>query len=61
MKLHDYQKMFQKIKNKISVVKITGGEPLLRSDLAQIIIAASKDGGIKFASIFTNGTMTYNL
>lgn len=61
MKLCDYQKMFQKIKDKISVVKITGGEPLLRSDLAQIIIAASEDGGVKFASIFTNGTMTDSL
>jgi MoaA/NifB/PqqE/SkfB family radical SAM enzyme len=61
MELRDYQKMFHKIKNKISIVKITGGEPLLRSDLAQIIIAASKGGGIKYASIFTNGTMTDNL
>lgn len=56
MGLNDYQKIFRKAKNIFASIKITGGEPTLRDDLAQIIASAAKDGGIKYATLFTNGT-----
>jgi MoaA/NifB/PqqE/SkfB family radical SAM enzyme len=61
MDLSEYRKLFQNNKNMISMIKITGGEPTLRSDLADIIISASRNGGVKFVTIFTNGTRRDNL
>lgn len=55
MSLEDYRKLFKSINGKVSQVLLTGGEPTLRKDLAEIIIAAGNDGGIKTVNLFSNG------
>lgn len=56
MDINEYNRLFRSIRKKVTNIKVTGGEPTLRTDLAQIIIAASKKGGVKHVTIFTNGT-----
>ena len=41
----------------IRKVKVTGGEPLLREDIAEIIGTISQTKGIEDVSITTNGTL----
>lgn len=55
MSIEDYRKLFKSINGKVSQVLLTGGEPTLRKDLAEIIISAANDGGIKTVNLFSNG------
>lgn len=57
----DYGKLFRSLKGRISSIKITGGEPTLRDDLGQIVRAASITGGVKYVTLFTNGTGRHRL
>ncbi len=43
----------------VSVLYVTGGEPLLRNDLAEIIAWAKRDARFGFVGLATNGTMLH--
>lgn len=55
MQLEDYRKMFRSVRGGCTQVLLTGGEITLRKDLADIIISAAKDGGVRTCNIFSNG------
>lgn len=55
MGLTEYKRLFQSIRGQVSQVLLTGGEPTLHKDFADILIAASIDGRIRTAGIFSNG------
>jgi|TARA_Y100000031_G_scaffold80004_1_gene88186 MoaA/NifB/PqqE/SkfB family radical SAM enzyme len=55
MGLEEYRKLFSSFKGRISQVLLTGGEPTLRSDFAEILVMASSVGGVSTVNTFTNG------
>ncbi len=61
MTLEEYTILFDSIKGDVSQILITGGEPVLRNDLGEIVVAASKVGKIKTVNIFSNGFMIKKL
>lgn len=61
MGLREYEIFFRKAKGVFSQVLFTGGEPVLRDDLGDIIIFASKYGAVSSGTIFTNGTLCNRL
>jgi MoaA/NifB/PqqE/SkfB family radical SAM enzyme len=54
MTLEEYRKMFASLRGNVSQALFTGGEPTLRKDFADIVVAASREGGIDTASVFSN-------
>jgi len=50
-------KWLGKIKEKISILSITGGEPTLRQNLLKIIKTASETNSIKYVNLQTNAAM----
>ncbi|MGE3681556.1 MAG: radical SAM protein [Bdellovibrionales bacterium] len=55
MTLEEYTKLFRSVRGGVSQVLLTGGEVTLRKDLADIVIAASREGRINTVNIFSNG------
>ena len=51
MTLEEYTILFDSIKGDVSQILVTGGEPVLRNDLGEIVVAASKVGKIKTVNI----------
>jgi MoaA/NifB/PqqE/SkfB family radical SAM enzyme len=58
MTVDDYRKLFTSVRGGVSQILLTGGEVTLRKDLPDIVIAASKEGRIETANIFSNGHRT---
>ena len=54
LKLEDYQKISSNFKN-LFYLSITGGEPMLRVDLPEIVRLFYKNSGVRFVNITTNG------
>lgn len=61
LSLREYSKFFSKAAGRLSQVLFTGGEPTLRDDFADILIAAAKEGKCGSVSIFTNGILRARL
>ena len=55
MGIEDFHKLFLSVQGKVSQILLTGGEPTLRKDLADIIVAASQVGKIPTVNLFSNG------
>lgn len=53
--LDEYRKMFGSVRGRVSQVLLTGGEPTLRRDFVDIVVAASEAGRIATANVFSNG------
>ena len=52
--LDHYRKMFASVRGHVSQVLFTGGEPTLRKDFADVVVAASRQGRISTASLLSN-------
>jgi MoaA/NifB/PqqE/SkfB family radical SAM enzyme len=61
LSLKEYKMFFSKAAGRLSQVLFTGGEPTLRDDFADILIAAAKEGRCDSVSIFTNGILRERL
>jgi len=57
MSTEQYQMFFAKICGRVSHINVTGGEPTIRDDMADILLAASREGRIDSATVFTNGLL----
>ena len=55
MGVEEYSKFFASAHGVIAQIHFTGGEPTVRSDFPEIMIAAAKLGNVSNSSIFTNG------
>ena len=55
MTLEEYRRLFSSVCGEVSQALFTGGEPTLRCDFADIVVASSLEGQIPIASIFSNG------
>ncbi|MBM4442256.1 MAG: radical SAM protein [Candidatus Rokubacteria bacterium] len=55
MSLDDYRRLFRSVRGRVAQVLLTGGEPTLRDDFVDIVLAASREGRIPTVSVFSNG------
>jgi sulfatase maturation enzyme AslB (radical SAM superfamily) len=59
--LDEYRRVFAGVCGSVSQILVTGGEPTLRKDFADIVVAAATAGRVPTANIFSNGLQTDKL
>jgi MoaA/NifB/PqqE/SkfB family radical SAM enzyme len=55
MTLADYTALFASVRGRVAQALLTGGEPTLRADFVDLVVAASREARIPTISIFSNG------
>ncbi len=59
LQVGDYQKLFSDLKDQLAFVELTGGEPFMRKDLAEILISAGEILPFgTFLGVTSNGFLT---
>ena len=61
MRLEDYKKIISSLKNRLSILILTGGEPTLHPQLASCIEFALKENNPQIIAIPTNGILVENI